>query len=120
MYPRTNYEMTPADLEALMEAMTQSPMMIIGGFGPRSVQEKANSAWAELGLKMGFDPMTVQPNGKGNRFFSAVPSETDLQRTERLTHEAEEKRLNELANLEKEIATLTERRAALLGNTPTA
>lgn len=34
--------------------------------------------------------------------------------------EVEEKRLKELANLEKEITTLTERRAALMSNSPTS
>src|SRR3990167_2032948 len=102
--------MTPSDLEALMESMKPVPMIMLQCGSPRSQQDNANAAWAALGLKMGFDPMTVQPNGKGDRFFSAVPSETDIKRAERLTREAEEKRLRELNDLEKEIAALTERR----------
>jgi hypothetical protein len=38
---------------------------------PRSQQENANEAWRRLGEKLGFDYMTVRPNGKGDRFFSA-------------------------------------------------
>jgi len=38
-----------------------------------SPQENANAAWRELGKRMGFDYLTVEPNGRGNRFFSAIP-----------------------------------------------
>lgn len=122
MYPRTNYEMTPADLDALMASMSPVPMIMLQCGAPPSRQENANAAWARLGLKMGFDPMTAQPDraGRGDRFFSAVPSETGLQRAERLTREAEEKRLRELADVDKAIANLAERRATLTGNAPTA
>lgn len=75
MYPRLIYEVTQDDLNTLLEAMTPSPVMIPGGFEKRSAQEKANFAWARLGEKMGFDPATVYPPGRCERFFSAVPSE---------------------------------------------
>lgn len=68
-----NYEMTQSDLDALIESMKPVPYMIIGGIAPRSTQENANAAWARLGEKMGFDHMTVRPNGRGDRFFSANP-----------------------------------------------
>lgn len=71
---RTDFEMTQDDLDRLLTAMKPVPYMIIGGMTPRSQQENANDAWASLGAKMGFDPMTVRPNGKGDRFFSAVPT----------------------------------------------
>ena len=63
--------MTTDDLAALLEAMKPVPMIAPQCGTPRSVQENANAAWARLGEKMGFDPMTVRPNGKGDRFFSA-------------------------------------------------
>ena len=120
MYPRTNYEMTQADLDTLLSAMQPVPCMMIGSIPPRSQQENANAAWAALGAKMGFDSTTVQPiPGKGSRFFSAVPSETDLQRAERLTREAEEKRLRELADVDAQIEALQAKRAALTGGAPT-
>lgn len=113
MYPRTEYEMTEADKENLLSAMKPVPYMVIGGVAPRSVQENANDAWARLGAKMGFDPMTVRPvNGKGDRFFSAVPSETERSRTERLAREAETKRMADIERLKQEI---TERQTALDG-----
>jgi hypothetical protein len=119
MYPRTNYEMTEADLATLLSAMQPVPVMMIGGTAPSSQQENANRAWAALGTKMGFDSMTVQPiPGKGDRFFSAVPSETDIQRAERMTREAEEKRLRELAEVDKQIQALHAKRAALTGEVP--
>ena len=71
---RRDYEMTEADLAKLLDAMKPVPYMIVGGMAPRSQQENANAAWAELGLRMGFEPMSVRPNGRGNRFFSAEPA----------------------------------------------
>ena len=66
-----NYEMTEADLANLLDAMKPVPMIALQCGTPRSVQENANAAWARLGERMGFDPMTVAPNGRGGRFFSA-------------------------------------------------
>ena len=68
---RMNYEMTPDDMQTLLAAMRAVPMIMLQCGTPRSVQENANAAWAELGKKMGFDPMTVRPTGRGDRFFSA-------------------------------------------------
>ena len=114
MYPRTNYEMTEADLRELLDAMKSVPVMMIGGYTPASPQENANAAWARLGAKMGFDHMAVQPiPGKGNRFFSAVPSETPEARAERVARETEDKRLLEIDSLHKEIAERQAKLAAL-------
>lgn len=68
---RTEYEMTEAQLAALLEACKPVPYMVIGGVHPRSPQENANDAWKRLGAELGFDHMTVKPNGKGDRFFTA-------------------------------------------------
>lgn len=68
---RKDFEMTEDDLKVLLAAMRPVPYMVISGIAPRSRQENANDAWAALGHKMGFKPMTVRPNGKGDRFFSA-------------------------------------------------
>jgi hypothetical protein len=70
---KTNFEMTLEDLQELLAAMKPVPMIALQCGTPRSVQENANTAWARLGKKMGFDPMTVANNGKGDRFFSAEP-----------------------------------------------
>jgi hypothetical protein len=101
--------MTEADLEKIKEACKPVPYIIVGGVAPRSQQENANAAWAELGARMGFDHMTVQSNGKGNRFFSAVPSETPEQRAERVAKEADEKRQAEIVQLRQEIHERNER-----------
>lgn len=69
---RTNYEMTTDDLQSLLDAMKPVPMIMLQCGTPRSQQENANAAWAALGERMNFDPMTVQPTGRGDRFFSAV------------------------------------------------
>jgi hypothetical protein len=54
---------------------------------------------------MGFDYMTVRPiAGKGNRFFTAIPSETEKQREERERKEAQEKKQKRINELRQEVA----------------
>ena len=103
--------MTEEDLATILDACKSVPVMMIGSYSPSSPQENANRAWAALGKKMGFDHMTVEPiRGKGNRFFTAVPSETEEGRKERETREAAERRRTEIAKLNDEI---TERQKRL-------
>jgi hypothetical protein len=105
MYPRVNYEMTEEDKRALLEACKSVPYLVVGGCAPSSPQENANRAWQRLGEKMGFNYMTVKPiQGKGVRFFSAVPSETAAQKESRLALEAEEGRQADIRKLQREIA----------------
>ena len=66
---RKDFEMSAEDLESLLSAMKPVVMIALQCGTPRSRQENANAAWARLGEKMGFDPMTVRPNGRGDRFF---------------------------------------------------
>ena len=114
MYPRTNYEMTQADLDALLDACKPVPYMVIGGRAPASPQENANRAWARLGEKMGFDPMSVQPvSGQSNRFFTAVPNETETQRIERLAREADGAKRARMVELEGNIAAAQAELASL-------
>ena len=70
---RTDYEMTEEDLSGLIASMKPVPMIALQCGTPRSAQENANAAWARLGEKMGFDPMSVEPNGRGDKCFSAIP-----------------------------------------------
>lgn len=115
MYPRTEYEMTEADLVELMEAFKPVPMIMLQCGNPPSQQENANRAWAALGQKMGFDEDTVRPiEGKGNRFFSAVPSETESARNERLEKEAVEKKQANIKKLESEISDLQKKLTDIL------
>jgi len=104
MYPRTNYEMTEADLERILDACKPVPYIVVGGHGPISPQERANAAWADLGSRMGFDYMTVQPDGRSDRTFTAIPSETSMQRDERIAREVDEKRQAEVARLKSIIS----------------
>lgn len=81
MTERREYEMTEEDLKKLLDACKPVPYMVIGGRPPRTPQENANAAWAELGQRMGFDHMTVSPvEGRGYRFFTAVPIERKVPR----------------------------------------
>lgn len=92
MYQRTEYEMTQEDLNELLDSMKPEPMIMLQCGTPPSLQERANRAWAKLGEKMGFESMTVKPTGRGDRFFTAIPIETqeDQQKQreiDTLTHE---------------------------------
>jgi beta-phosphoglucomutase-like phosphatase (HAD superfamily) len=110
MYPRVNYEMTEEDLKELLDACRPTPVMKIGSYTGSSPQENANRAWRKLGEKYGFDFMTVRPiQGKGQRFFSAVPTETKEQREERERKEKEEKRQGEILTIEQQITGLQKR-----------
>ena len=68
---RKNFEKTQEQLGKLMEACQPTRVMKIGSYMPPSPQENANAAWKALGLEMGFEFMTVQPDEKGDRFFTA-------------------------------------------------
>lgn len=105
MYPRTEYQMTQEDMEKLLESMKPVPMIMLQCGEPRSQQENANAAWAELGARMGFDWNTVQSiSGKGSLFFSAVPNEPEDIKAARLAKEAELAKQKKIAVIEAEIA----------------
>jgi len=73
---RKEFEMTEEQYSKIIEACRPVPYMIIGGIGPRSPQENANMAWEDLGRKLGFNPLSVQPvEGKNGRFFTAETAE---------------------------------------------
>lgn len=108
MYPRTNYTMTEADYNQIIEACKPVPMIMLQLGMPRSQQERANDAWAELGGRMGFDSMTVEP-GRSKLEFTAVPSESATQRDERLKAEAETKRRSEMIRLAADIEELQDK-----------
>jgi len=113
MYPRTNYEMTEEQEQALLNACKPTPVMKI--MGGSSQQENANNAWKAIGVKMGFDYMTVRPiNGKGARYFTAVPNENETQRKTRVKKEQREAKLLEAKQLQKDINELILKKDTLL------
>lgn len=77
MSTRKEFEMSPEWLEKLLEAGKPIRVMYLpgGALMGSTPQENANAAWAALGREMGFKAMTVQPSGKGDRFFTAEPVE---------------------------------------------
>ena len=116
MYPRTEYEMTKEDLQTLMDASKPVAAMMIGGSVGRSPQENANAAWGVLGDKLGLDSMTVNPmSGKGTRFFTAIPSETEEAIQERVLKEAEEARIKKIDDLTREISEKTKQLMEMTG-----
>lgn len=68
---RKNYEMTQAQLEKILEACKPVPAIMLQCGPLSSPQENANRAWQALGDELGFDHMTVEPTGRGDRFFTA-------------------------------------------------
>lgn len=68
---RKTYEMTQEQLDAILDACKPVPMIALQCGMPRSQQQNANYAWERLGKELGFDHYTVQPTGRGDRFFSA-------------------------------------------------
>lgn len=73
MADRQSFEMTQADLDQIVQACRSVPMIMLQCGTLRSPQQNANAAWAELGRRMGFDYLTVRPDDRGLRFFTAVP-----------------------------------------------
>jgi hypothetical protein len=82
---RKQFEMSEADYAALLDASKPVPYLL-GSGGVElfaSPQENANRAWKRLGVKMGFDAMSVQPaKEKGPRFFTAIPKDATPMTTE--------------------------------------
>jgi hypothetical protein len=58
-------------MDKLMEACKPVPMIMLQCGQPRSPQENANTAWEALGKKMGFEHMSVKPNGGNPLDFTA-------------------------------------------------
>ena len=117
MYPRIKYEMTEEDLQKLLAASRPQPVLKLGNYYSGGVQDSANAAWANLGAKMGFDPMTAAPDPERPgelRAFTAVPSETPEQRTKRLEFERECQRQLQIKTLREEISEREERLRNLL------
>ena len=78
MTDRKEYEMSKKQLDKLLDACKPTPVMYLSGGTPvaRSAQQRANDAWDDLGREMGFIGSTARPvNGKGQRFFTAIPVE---------------------------------------------
>lgn len=71
---RKKFTMTADQHTAILAACAPVRYMVIGGIPPRSPQENANAAWAVLGKELGFDPMTVEPDGADSHHFTAEVS----------------------------------------------
>ena len=74
---RKEFTMTQADLDEIMASITRAantPLIMLQCGMPQSPQGAANDAWCELGKKMGFDGMSVQPSGTGKLNFTAEPT----------------------------------------------
>lgn len=68
---KKEFKMTDDDMKVIMEACKPIPMIALQCGTPPSQQEMANIAWEELGKRMGFDYMTVEPNGRDKLCFLA-------------------------------------------------
>ena len=76
---RQRFELTDEQYKKLLDACKPVPYLVFGGKAPRSPQENANAAWCALGREMGFDGMSVRPEGGNPKVFTAdvlqIPSE---------------------------------------------
>lgn len=70
---RVKFTMSDEQYTKLLDACKPVPYMVFGGMAPRSPQENANDAWERLGKQMGFDYMTVEPDGSNPKSFTAEP-----------------------------------------------
>lgn len=72
---RQEFEMSNEQLKELLDACKPTPVMYLSAGKPmfNTPQENANYAWEKLGKELGFEYMTVQPNGKGDKYFTAEP-----------------------------------------------
>ena len=68
----TKFKMTQNDMDTLLAAMKPVPMIMLQ-CGEPIRQENANIAWQALGEKMGFNHMTVRPDGNDPLCFIAEP-----------------------------------------------
>ena len=69
---KKEFEMSQDDYNKLINAMKPQPVLKIGNhWTGLDRQERANLAWQELGDRMGFVGMTVEPSSKGKLFFFA-------------------------------------------------
>ena len=105
MNPRVEFEMSEAQLKSILDACRPTLVMKIGSYEGSSPQENANAAWQRLGREMGFDYMTARSSDKGERFFTAVPSETKAQCEAREHRQREERDAERRKQLTDEIAT---------------
>jgi hypothetical protein len=74
-----DFEMTQEQLNVLMDASKSVPLIALNCGSGVSQQQRANLAWERLGDELGFEYMTVQPTGKGNRFFKAKEKPAECQ-----------------------------------------
>ncbi len=80
---RREYEMSEEQFAALLDASAPVVCIKIGNSWPRTPQENANAAWAQLGKQMGFLSLTVKPIPGYKRRFTAeaiepVEAETNV------------------------------------------
>jgi len=68
---KKQFKMTEEDMKAILEACKPIPAIALQCGTPPSQQEMANNAWEALGKKLGFDYMTVEPDGRNKLCFLA-------------------------------------------------
>lgn len=78
MTTRKQFTMEQADLDEIITAIREAanrPLIAIHTGMPESVKSVANKMWIALGVKMGFDGMTVEPTHPSTpRVFTAEPT----------------------------------------------
>lgn len=72
---RAEFQMTQEEMDRIIQINKEGgdPVMYLSGGQPmgRSLQEKINDYWKELGNKYGFEPLSGQASSKGGLYFTA-------------------------------------------------
>lgn len=74
---KREFMMSEEQFAKIVEASKPTPAVVIGGTMMPSPQSRANRAWQALGVEMGFDWETAEPSPAGDRYFLAVPQESE-------------------------------------------
>lgn len=72
---KLKYRLTDEQFDRIVKANTPIPLIMLQYGMPRTVQERVNAIWRELGIEIGFDPDTVEPDGDMQKDFLAVPTD---------------------------------------------
>ena len=70
---RHAYRMAEDEYSGLLKASESVPYIVVGGMGPISPQERANTWWQGLAKTHHFIWDSVRPHGSDPRSFTAMP-----------------------------------------------
>jgi hypothetical protein len=67
------YRLSEEQYDKLMEACKPVPYLVVGGYAPVSLQERANTAWQQVAADFKVKWDTIKPAGSDDHDFFAEP-----------------------------------------------